>query len=349
MNRILKRPMFKMGGSTGTGITSGLDQPQKMANGGRTGYMNGTKNYFDAGRVLPTPEEFQQARAMFPQFQAPQGQGLSRFLMSTGLNLLAQPGGQNIFQTAATAAQEPTKQLFEDIDTQRATQFATDADVFKTLIKAKGEALGGGGSRGQTLQIADDIEKTMDIIFGLEGKKELSPADKNLLSTKKERLRKLTKSDEVQQSLLKSDEYTNRIRRKIRDNLLTQTNPDGSLKYPGGNDDLNLLEDINKFYLDFFRTGEFLEEIKTPKAEGGRAEFMIGGGDDMDQMPATEEPKIDYETLRARLPKEISDDIVRLLVASPQALEDFATIATQSDVDMFNQNYSVNLTLPQEA
>ncbi len=31
MNRILKRPMFRMGGSSGTGITSGLDEPKKMA------------------------------------------------------------------------------------------------------------------------------------------------------------------------------------------------------------------------------------------------------------------------------------------------------------------------------
>ena len=31
MNRVLKRPMFRIGGSAGTGITSGLDQPQKMA------------------------------------------------------------------------------------------------------------------------------------------------------------------------------------------------------------------------------------------------------------------------------------------------------------------------------
>ena len=30
MNRVLKRPMFKMGGSTGTGITSGLDRPRQQ-------------------------------------------------------------------------------------------------------------------------------------------------------------------------------------------------------------------------------------------------------------------------------------------------------------------------------
>ena len=29
MNRVLKRPMFRIGGSAGTGITTGLDQPKK--------------------------------------------------------------------------------------------------------------------------------------------------------------------------------------------------------------------------------------------------------------------------------------------------------------------------------
>jgi hypothetical protein len=39
MNRTLKRPMFRMGGSTGTGITSGLDQPRKQYNQGSNPYI----------------------------------------------------------------------------------------------------------------------------------------------------------------------------------------------------------------------------------------------------------------------------------------------------------------------
>jgi hypothetical protein len=337
MNRILKRPMFRMGGSSGTGITSGLDKP-------RQGYrIPGLVN------ILPTQEEVTRFKDMYPQFKTPPSQAINRLLISGGLDLLSRPPQGGTLATAAAAFKEPTKQLFEDIDTERATKFATEADLFKTLIEAKGEAASGGDSRGQTLQIADNIEETMDIIFGLEKKgiENLSEADKNLLSTKKERLRKLTKSDVVQQSLLSSDEYTNKIRRKIRDNLLDQKNPDGSLKYPKGTDDLNLLQDINKFYLEFFRTGEFPAEIRAAEAEGGRIGYQMGGGADI--ISTKEEPKIDYSTLRARLPKEISDDVVRLISASPEALEDFATIATQSDVDMFNQKYSVNLTLPQEA
>ena len=38
MNRTLKRPMFRIGGSAGTGITSGLDQPRKQ-------YAQGTNPY----------------------------------------------------------------------------------------------------------------------------------------------------------------------------------------------------------------------------------------------------------------------------------------------------------------
>ena len=30
MNRVLKRPMFRMGGAAGTGITSGLDTPRQQ-------------------------------------------------------------------------------------------------------------------------------------------------------------------------------------------------------------------------------------------------------------------------------------------------------------------------------
>jgi hypothetical protein len=55
---------------------------------------------------------------------------------------------------------------------------------------------------------------------------------------------------------------------------------------------------------------------------------------------------LSYEELRNRLPKEISNDIIKLLSVSYQALGDFAEIATQSDVDKFNLKYGVNLVLP---
>ena len=340
MNRILRRPMFRRGGAA-EGITSGLDAP-------RQGYRTpGLVDFF------PTQQEFESAREMFPVYERPQGEALSRFLMSTGLDLLSRPPEGGLLSTVAQSAKEPTKQLFEDIDTDRATKFATDADLFKTLITAKGEALSGMGdtaSRGVKLQIADDIENTMDIIFKLENKKNTTPnefteEDQLLLDKKKNRFSNLTRKDEVASSLLTDEKYTQRIMRKIKDNLLELKQEDGVTPRYSDDDDPKLLEDMFFYYNEFFREGKFPEF----KATGGRVGYQMGGDVNMGQMPATEEPKIDYATLRARLPKQISDDVVRLIAASPEALEDFATIATQSDVDMFNQKYSVNLVLPQEA
>ena len=56
---------------------------------------------------------------------------------------------------------------------------------------------------------------------------------------------------------------------------------------------------------------------------------------------------LSYEELRVRLPKEITDDVVKLLSASDGALLEFSNIATQQDVDEFNVKYGVELVLPQ--
>ena len=374
MNRTLKRPMFRMGGSTNEGITSGLDTPKR-------GLVDGPGKY---SQTMPTMAELvTQTRASLtpevleaykPYFERPKGESFNRFLMNTGLNLMsATPRGKGftgLLSTAAEAAKAPTAQLFKDIDTQRLSKKAAEADLFKTLLEgnidiAESAAEGMGDAvakKGVKLQIADDIESTMDLIFSLEKKKtetpdKFTPEDSLLLDKKKLRIEQLTKSDEVRSSLLGDSEYTQRILRKIKSNLIDKKKADGSPMYPGGDDDTKLLEDMNRFYMEFFRTGKFPDFQAL--ADGGRAGYMIGGGvgggKDMGANKVTEtattpEPqKIDFDTLRARLPQEIGDDIVRLIAASPEALEDFATIATQQDVDMFNQKYNVNLVLPQEA
>ena len=340
MNRVLKRPMFRMGGSSNEGITSGLSSPRQ--------------NYFDAGRVLPTREEFEQAKSMYPQFEVPKGQGLSRFLMTTGLNLLSTPPQGGLLATAATAAREPTEQLFKDIDTQRATQFATDADLFKTLIEAKGEAAGGtSGKTYAKLEIASDIEKTMAEVTKLKKDLEKDPGNetlRNQLDQKEARLNYLSKENAVGKSLMQNTDFAKNVLKGIINQLKDETLPNSEeLKYPEGKKDPELLKEAYRLYSEFFAA---VPEVEEAKATGGRVGLQMGG----EPMPMNQEtampdksPKIDFATLRARLPKEIGDDIVRLISASPEALEDFATIATQQDVDQFNKKYSVNLVLPQEA
>ena len=127
MNRILKRPMFRIGGSAGTGITSGLDQPQKMANGGRTGYQQGSTPNFQFG-------------------------GVPGFLTNFGLNLLATPPQGNIFQTAATAAREPFNLL--QAQQTAAMKTASDRAFAKELAEEEREFL-----RGETTRKLESAEK----------------------------------------------------------------------------------------------------------------------------------------------------------------------------------------------
>ena len=329
-----------MGGSSNEGITSGLSSPRQ--------------NYFKAGLVLPTREEFEQAKSMYPQFEVPKGQGLSRFLMTTGLNLLSTPPQGGLLATVATAAREPTEQLFKDIDTQRATQFATDADLFKTLIEAKGEAA--SGSSGKTyakLEIASDIEKSMAEVTKLKKDLEKDPGNetlRNQLDQKEARLNYLSKENAVGKSLMQNTDFAENVLKGIINQLKNETLPNSEeLKYPEGKKDPELLKEAYRLYSEFFAA---VPEVEEAKAKGGRVGLQMGG----EPMPMAQEtampdksPKIDFATLRARLPKEIGDDVVRLISASPEALEDFATIATQQDVDQFNKKYSVNLVLPQEA
>jgi hypothetical protein len=53
-----------------------------------------------------------------------------------------------------------------------------------------------------------------------------------------------------------------------------------------------------------------------------------------------------YLMLRARLPQEITDDVVRLIAYNAEAFADFSAIESQEDVMLFNQKYGVELILP---
>ena len=84
-----------MGGSTGTGITSGLDQPRKQ-------YSNGTDPY---DRAMKTTERFRSDMDKFRDEKSPFApSALLGFLTSFRVNLLSATPRGNIFQTAATAA-----------------------------------------------------------------------------------------------------------------------------------------------------------------------------------------------------------------------------------------------------
>ena len=100
-NRTLMRPMFRIGGSSGTGITSGLDRP-----GYRTGI--GPNMLEVAGRSLPGNAPANKISSNIDRKPTGIGMGtLPGFLTSLGLNIASATPTGNIFSTIAGAAKEP--------------------------------------------------------------------------------------------------------------------------------------------------------------------------------------------------------------------------------------------------
>ena len=85
-----------------------------------------------------------------------------------------------------------------------------------------------------------------------------------------------------------------------------------------------------------------IETVKTPTEKVEATEVTAAENVE----PMKEVPVMDFATLRSRLPKEITDDIVQLLANSKEALQDFYYINSQNDVSSFNTKYGVNLILP---
>jgi len=108
-----------------------------------------------------------------------------------------------------------------------------------------------------------------------------------------------------------------------------------------------------------------LEDMMNPGkygiAEGGRVGYAQGTPMAEPQVAATQTVganttentrpvnKLTFAELRNRLPKEITDDVVQLLANSEEALQDFAYIQTQEDINKFNVKYGVNVILPPQA
>ncbi len=353
MNRTLRRPMFRRGGSANSGITSGLDKPrQEYKNAGMAEIVKQTRDSL-------TPEVL---AAYQPYMERPKGEAFNRFLMSTGLDLMGRPSTGNIFQTAALSAKGPTEQLFKDIDSQRLSKKAAEADLFKTLLQGNidiaSEAAGNEAGPAKTykeIEVAKQLESLIPKIYDIEAKvKEGTATDNDMieLDILKTQRNNYTKSNPITEGaidiFIKSSEgqtLFGTISERLQDK-----NPG---KYEEGDTQL-IIDVVNE-----------IKKILGQFSSGGRAEYQMGGGVDMAQQPMMmpQEPMtmdqgsmddgknnlISYDQLRARLPNEITDDIVELMSNSAEALEDFAMISSQQDVSQFNKKYSVNLVLPSEA
>jgi hypothetical protein len=102
--------MFRIGGSAGDGITSGL----------RQGYAN--------GRDVDT---LRQRMDIVNQLAPRSTEGVDDFLMEWGLNMMGNPPSGNIFQTAAKQAQAP----FKTLQAGRAGERSGQRELATELVK----------------------------------------------------------------------------------------------------------------------------------------------------------------------------------------------------------------------
>ena len=332
-----------MGGST-DGILSGIDTPKLEAS--RQGYSRGAdvrqrvetiRGIYDD--ILPERD-----RRGMPG-------SVSNLLTGFGLNLLAQPGGQNIFQTAAKAAQTPYQQFVASRQRERDEDRAlTQAIIGDAIEQESDEEIARLKRDKKTYEFQGKDKLLTDLQSSQKSNlAKIKQIDKDFEKDAKELSTILQKEEEgeeidvVRRDFLQNRQKENKVKRG--EILSQQENIEQRISNLGTAETTQQRQIRLDYRAGDIDPKDYRIYQETGKLPPGYAE---GGEVEVDSPTMSRVSAINYDTLRARLPKEIGDDVVKLISDSNRALTDFANIRTQQDVDQFNQAYNVNLVLPAE-
>ena len=369
-NRILKRPMFKMGGRSysaqGTGITSGLDTPRR----GLVQYPGG---YAGEERLTEIGEEK-------IKITEPRVSETDRIIRSFGV--YASPYNESgDAMTSGQLGYEQAKNITAERDEQKNLE---DLAALSNL-------------EAEETQIRKDLDREADQANQLELQE--------LINSKKIEIDKQYQAvdakykliiDELQAkiddpSLLAPGETVAMVKDAIKkaERQKTEEKYEIARKMPVKP---TLQEKIDALALIIYEAknknaiggqgGISLEEAKKEaeayygqsKAKGGRVGYQAGTGMEgaqpmqasmnmeetistpnetiTEDMSATEtiekQPSVDmtYEEFRSKIPAEVEDNIVQLIYYNKDAFADFASIVDQAGVEEFNNKYQVSLVLP---
>ena len=350
MPNILRRPMFKLGGSSsdGVGITSGF----------RKGYNWGGSEILEQIQANPnmsSGEYVSMATSMLPEIlKSMQGAGkMDNYDLAMLISNVAGKGG-----SISDMVSEATTQVTPFVDRYKKAQASMGPAAFNML-----------GTMGKLKAASETAGKeTATQTRYKAGLANVQLVNKhNTLSELKQKAAKGDK-EAVQDYALY--ELNNRIsNEKYMDDATVRAN---ALKFVQDiyKDDKDLLmvtlqDETSDAFKLLKQAEKYIREGNQGLAQGGRVGRNIGGSMQTDmvaeniQTPggdvevAAEEtmqtptPGQDpYMLLRARLPQEITDDVVRLIATNPEAFKDFAAIETQEDVIDFNATYGVALVRP---
>jgi len=374
MNNLYKRPMFRKGGSAEGGITSGLQAPrQGYEKAGSVQSLNMDQNMAEFLKNASIGDMKAAADQMYTPKERPNyaKRRIGDAMIDFGIDIASRtPTGSGIsgaISTALAAAKDPfekfkasrsneellMQQQADNLDTRR-------AGMFKSLIEGQSDIL--AEKSGNTSYKDLDIAKALRAIMP------------RFIELKKKRANKTLEEGEDLELTMLQEDYNRFSAKNLEDDLLMEIYADslGERAIPNRMEEIfNAdLQSPNRKYKnnkDPQIKTDAIESIRvelqnirnySAKADGGRAGYAEGEMVE-EQITETEtmapgpmaqsDNPISYDQLRARLPAEITDDVVELMANSAEALEDFAMISSQQDVDMFNQKYSVNLVLPSGA
>ena len=353
-NRILNRPMFKLGGKTndaqGTGITSGLDTPRSnYLGGGRTigggaftgtpmGDRTGFQNIYESIDVS-VPESTRK-RAFWSGI----GEGFSNArTLGEALRGTVQ-GQEKILGPAEAKAAERGFQLEKsaiDMPYERDTlvmlkeldiQGAIDVEKIRSSFEntATGGMIREVKNRKDLSQ--DQKHKMIEAIILKSNQPKLIT---NLAIAIMENATMTGKTMKFEDAMKNA---TNAIMLLMIDVGLPQAK--GGLIYNKGGRAGYQFGTTNQGVQPVQTSLNVDETIQTPKGTMQEDMSIQGGLKPTVQMP--------YQEFRAAIPAEVSDEIVQLIYYNEDAFGDFSQITSQADVYAFNNKYGVSLVLPMD-
>ena len=357
-NRILKRPMFKMGGRSyqaqGTGITSGLDTPKRGLVDGPGGYAG------DEERL----KELKTERINVVEPRVSDGM---RVLRSFGE--YANP--YNEAGDALTSGQVGKLQA-DRVTLERDEQYALEQAAKMENLTIEEQGLIEKIKAEQKLKGDLEITKAGVRPLDVDAKKQLVVEAKNKLEQAKITYANDPKGipqhvkDEIEAlnvlalgqnyyTIARASEYAAKV--YSTDAVL---NSMSQSQIQTAIDDLIVLLTGNRFKMaKGGRAGyaygtppqgatEITETAMMPTGTIEASATEVATGDmnsNMEQGAGLGEGEDAFALLRARLPQEITDNIVQLIAYNPSAFEDFAQIESQEDVIAFNSKYGVELVI----
>ena len=345
MTRVLKRPMFRMGGPTYEGITSGLAPRQGYQNQGSVQPMSEYEK-----ELLERTQATQRVR---DRLVPTRGRGdLSQFLIDFGLDVASATPSGSIFSTAASSAKDPyaryTAKKAERLSDEDKFTTSMLGDIAEQMSEERQEAIEAGATGKKQYEYAG---RYADFQALVSKQRELETQKDKLLRNRE------NMPDNIDTSII--DSQIQQVEKQLADNekfqgLFADKEVDETRKaiLKGISTGVFTFEQLEHYDRTKKETGTG-EAPREDSATGGRVGYATAGQVVPGDMPRTSQADVmqsmSFEDLRSRLPSTITNDVIQLLANSQEALVEFSNIQTESDIRSFNRKYEVNLVLPAEA